>query len=221
MAIVINDGDRLYLTAWEYNAARVITELAKIVDNHGGRVKPTKTAIISNRAVTTAIKEIQTDIERVNSTIARMGDNERRTAALQQHLQQLEKFENINNEPITVSHTSYISFILDETYYYYQVDGNPFFKFYYDKTPIKNGKRSKDAGLEADEKEWLYDCFFGSECCNADIVEAANLIFNMLCNAPNSRIMRDKHKQRVSNTYNDGYHMETVYAPERFEKIDF
>jgi hypothetical protein len=221
MAIVLKDGERLYLTAWEYNAARVMTELAKIVDNHGGRVKPTKTAIISNRAVTTAIKEIQADIERINSAIERMGDNERRTAALQQHLQQLEKFENINNDPITVTHTSYITFILDDVHYYYQVDSNPFFPFYYQKTPIKGGKYSRDASIVEDKKEWLYDCFFGSECSNADVKEAANLIFNMLCNAANTPIMRDKHKQRVPNTYDDGYHMETVYAPERFEKIDF
>ena len=179
MAIVIKDGTRLYLRSWEYNAARIITELARVIENHGGRVKPTKTAIISDRSA----KE--------------------------------------ESEPITVTHTTYISFILDDTYYYYQVDDNPFFEFYYKKTPIKNGKRSKDAVLEADKKEWLYDCFLSSNCGQPDIVEAANLIFNMLCNAPMSEIIRDSYKQRVPNTYNDGYHIERVYKPERLEKVDF
>ena len=179
MAIVTKDGERLYLGAWEYNAARIVSELARIVENHGGRVKPTHAAIISDRSATEEA------------------------------------------EPIIVTHTSYISFILDETYYYYQIDSNPFFDFYYNKTPIKNGKRSRDAGLEADKKEWLYDCFFNSNCGQPDIVEAANLIFNMLCNAPMSKIIRDKRKQRVANTYNDGWHFETVYAPERLEKVDF
>lgn len=179
MAIVIKDGTRLYLRAWEYNAARIITELANIVNNHGGRVKPTHTAIISDRS---------TEEE---------------------------------NEPITVTHTSYISFILDDTYYYYQVDDNPFFEFYYNKTPITNGKYSKDAGLEADKKEWLFDCFFKSNCGQPDIIEAANLIFNMLCNAPMSKIIRDGRKQRVPNTYNNGYHMETIYKPERIANIEF
>ena len=160
MAIVIKDGERLYLRAWEYNAARIMTELANIVNNHGGRVKPTHTAIISDRSA----KE--------------------------------------ENEPITVTHTTFISFILDGTYYYYQVNENPFFEFYYSKTPIKNGKRSRDAGLEADKKEWLYDCFFKSNCGQPDIIEAANLIFNMLCNAPMSKIIRDGR-------------------PERMEKVDF
>ena len=179
MAIIMNDGERPYLRAWEYNAARIITELANIVNNHGGRVKPTYTAIISDRSTE---KEA---------------------------------------EPITVTHTSYISFVLDETYYYYQVDDNPFFEFYYHKTPIKNGKWSRNAGSEADKKEWLYDCFFGSDCGQQDIIEAANLIFNMLCNAPMSKIIRDKRKQKVPNTYNDGWHFGTVYTPERLEKVDF
>jgi len=179
MAIVKKDGERLYLRTWEYNASRILTELAKIVTNNGGKVKPTNTAIISDRSA----KE--------------------------------------ENEPITVTHTSYISFVLDETYYYYQVNDNPFFEFYYQKTPIKNGKRSRDAGAEADKKEWLFDCFFDSNCAQQDIIEAANLIFEMLCNAPVSKIIRDKHKQRVANLHNDGWHFGTVYAPERLEKVDF
>ena len=161
MAIVFEDGERLYLRAWEYNASRIISELANIVNNHGGRVKPTNTALISDRSATEEA------------------------------------------EPITVTHTSYISFVLNETYYYYQVNDNPFFEFYYLKTPIKNGKRSRDAGLEADKKEWVFDCFFGSNCGQQDIIEAANLIFNMLCNAPMSKIIRNQRKQRVSNTYEE------------------
>jgi len=179
MAIVTKDGTRLYLRAWEYNAARIITELAKVIENHGGRVKPTSTAIISDRS---AEEE---------------------------------------SEPITVTHTNYISFILDEAYYYYQVNDNPFFEFYWSKAPIKNGERPKDTVLETDKKEWLYDCFFKSNCGQPDIIEAANLIFNMLCNAPMSKIIRESYKQRVPNTYNNGYHMETIYKPERMEKVKF
>ena len=179
MAIVFTEGERLYLRAWEFNGARVITELANIVKNHGGRVKPTKKATISDRSATEQA------------------------------------------EPITVTHTSYISFVLDETHYYYQINDYPFFDFYYSKTPIKNGKRSRDAVSEADKKEWVFNCFFGSNCGQQDIIEAANLIFNMLCDAPLSKIIRDTHEQRVPNTYNDGWHFETVYTPERLEKVDF
>lgn len=221
MAIVINDGDRLYLTAWEYNAARIMTALADIVTNNNGKVKPTHTAIISNRAITSALHELEDNINRVNEAITKYGNNDARTAAIANYMQQINEFKAINNNPITVTHTSYISFVLNDMYYYYQVDSNPFFEFYYQKTPVNNGKRSRDAALEADKKEWLYDCFFGSKASQDDVKEAANMIFNMLCNAANSTIMRDKKRQQVQNTYNDGYHMETVYAPERIEKLDF
>ena len=179
MAIVTKDGTRLYLRSWEYNAARIITELAKVIENHGGRVKPTNTAIITDRS---AEEE---------------------------------------SEPITVTHTTYISFILDETHYYYQINENPFFEFYLSKAPVKNGEYPKDAVLETDKKEWIYDCFFKSNCGQPDIIEAANLIFNMLCNAPMSKIIRESYKQRVPNTYNNGYRMETRYKPERMAKVEF
>ena len=84
-----------------------------------------------------------------------------------------------------------------------------------------NTEQYRDAGLEADKKEWLFDCFFKSNCGKSDIIEAANLIFNMLCNAPMSKIIRGIHKQRVQNTYNDGWHFETVYQPERMGNVDF
>ena len=179
MATVTKNGERLYLRTWEYNAARIITELSNIVSNHGGRVKPTHITIISNRNA----KE--------------------------------------ENEPITVTHTTYISFILDGNYCYYQVNENPFFDFCYIKTPINSGKYSRDAALEADKKDWLYDCFFESNCGQTDIIEAANLIFNMLCNAPASEIIRSSRKQRIPNTYDNGYHMETIYETERTANIDF
>ena len=59
------------------------------------------------------------------------------------------------------------------------------------------------------------------DCSKSDIVEAANLIFNMLVNADKSPIVRDFKKQRVPNIYDGGYHYEIIYAPERLEKIDF
>jgi hypothetical protein len=176
--IVLKDNERLYLTNWEYNMCRLMTKLAQVVENHGGRVKYGHPAMVSDR-----------NIE---------GD-----------------------EPIQVTHTSYITFILDDMYYYYQMDDNPFFPFYRQKTPIKDGKRSKDAYLEEDAKEWQYDCFFTKNCSEADITEGANLIFNMLCAAEKSGISREYTQERVSNSYNDGYHYEKIPKPERFETIDW
>ena len=199
--IITRENERLYLTSWNYNAALVLSELAKIVINNGGNVKPTKTAIISNRSVDAVIRENENRIERLIS--------------------ENESLKGINNEPIKVTHLTYINFTIDGVYYSYSVDDNPFFPFYIYKTPIKDGKRSADAAGVEDKKEWLFDCFLKMNCSKSDIVEAANIIFNMLINSNNSPIIRNSCRQRVPNTYNNGYHYETIYNKERFVDIDF
>lgn len=180
--IVTQENQRLYLSTWDYNFSRILSKLAEIVENNGGRVKPLNHAIIQNRDYSPEERE---------------------------------------STEIVVTHTSYISFVLDDFYYYYQADSNPFFPFYFSKRSIVNGKYSRDVYLDHDTKEWCFDCFFSKSCCNADVTEAANLIFNMLSNAAPSQACRERKRQRVPNTYNGGYHYETVYKPERFAKIDF
>lgn len=218
--LVMKENERLYPATWEYNAARIMTELAKIVENHGGTVKPLHNAIISNRSVDSATREYTEKLTHYKS-IEKEHSNPALVDAIKSLTEKLEALAAVNNEPITVTHTSYITFTLDGFMYYYQVDSNPFFEFYYHKTPVKNGRYSLDAGLTEDKKEWLYDCFFSASCSNADVVEAANLIFNMLVSAKASPIIRDGKRCRVANVYNSGYHYETVYSPERFAQVDF
>lgn len=219
--LVLKENQRLYPKTWEYNAARILTELARVATNHGGNVKPLKNAIIINRSIDDIIRDYTEKLERYERTIDNGNGNERTNYAIIKTRNDLEMVQKINNDPVNVTHTSYISFVLDGFYYYYQLDSNPFFEFYYIKTPVINGKYSRDAALMEDRKDWLSDCFLGIECSNADRVEAANIIFNMLMNASESPVIRDKTRRRVPNTYNDGYHYETVYSSERFEKIDF
>lgn len=221
MSIVTTDKQRLYLSSWEYNAAKIISEIANIVENKGGRVKLTNTAIISNRTLKSSIDEATERVDSLTTAITERGNTDMRTTALINYSKNLAELKAINNDPILVTHTSYITFIHDDVYYYYQVDDNPFFEFYYIKTPITGGKRSRDASMEEDKKEWLFDCFFDFNAGNQDITEAANLIYNMLLNAKNTLIMRDSKKQRVENRYNSGYHMEIITTPERIETIEF
>lgn len=218
--IVTKENERLYPATWEYNAARITTELAKIVENHGGRVKYGRAAIISNRTINSALLEKE---QRVNQLKALNAENEKeiRTAAIKKFEKEIEELKQIKNDPLPVTHTGYITFVFENNYYYYSVDRNFLFPFHYIKTPVKNNRYSKDACCMEDKKEWLYDCFLSWDCSDADIKEGANLIFNMLCNAPFSEIMRDGRRQRVPNVYNNGFHYETVYAPERIAEIDF
>jgi hypothetical protein len=218
--IATKENQRLYPATWEYNAARITTELAKIVVNNGGRVKYGNAAIISNRSIQHAIFEKENRIEQLKRINAETF-KEARTAAIKALEKEIDELKQIDNAPRRVTHTGYIQFVFENNYYYFQTDNNPFFPFYYIKTPLKNNKYSADACCTEDKKEWLFDCFFSWNCSDADIKEAANLIFNMLCTAPFSEIMRDQRRERVPNRYNSGYHYETIYAPERIKEIDF
>ena len=187
--IVLKDNERLYLTTWNYNAAKILSHLAKIVTDNGGRVKPMKNAVISNRTRDAAMREYREKIERYTE-LEKANHNPARANAIREYSEKLQRLEMINNDPITVTHTSYIRFVLNDTMYYYQVNDNMFFDFYYSKIPIVNGEYNSMCYSDGDKKEWLYDCFFRADCSDADIIEAANMIFNMLMNAKFSTVCR-------------------------------
>lgn len=215
---ISRDNERLYLRSWEYNAALILAELAKIVENKGGRVKPgLHTAVISNRSLGGKIKDLKDSIERLKS----IEETKKTKTVIGNLSKELEELESIDNTPITVTHISYISFVFDDFYYCYEMDDNPFFDFYYKKDQIKNGKYITNTYLEKSKKEWWNDCFFSFRCSKADIREAANQIFNMLILAKPSEIYHDEEKRKVPNTYNDGWHYEKVIKPNRYKKIDF
>lgn len=217
--IITRENERLYLTSWNYNAALVLSELAKIVINNGGNVAPTKSAIISNRSIDDVIHENESRIDRIIEH--RNNGKKVNDAIIADLTAKNEALKGINNEPIKVTHLTYINFTIDGIYYGYSVDDNPFFPFHIYKTPIKDGKRSADAAAVEDKKEWLFDCLLKMNCSKSDIVEAANLIYNMLITSDNSPIIRNSRRQRVPNTYNNGYHYETIYSKERFVDVDF
>ena len=212
---VSRDNERLYLNSWNYNAALILAELAKIIENKGGRVKPgLHTAVISNRSLEGKIKEVKDRIKSLESI--------EETEEIKFAIENLSKeFESIDNEPITVTHTSYISFIFDDFYYYYWVDDNPFFDFCYKKNHIKDGKYISNTYHRKDKQSWWNNCFLSFRCSEADRKEGANLIFNMLVSAEPSEIYREEEKRKVPNTYNDGWHWEKVIKPNQYKKIDF
>ena len=196
MSIVTKDNERLYLKSWQYNAARILSELANIVKTNGGRVQPLKTAIISDRSLSYTIQEKKQKLEMLSEHLP---ESKNLSAALtykEQITKEIEALESINNEPITVTHTSYIKFVLDGILYYYQVDDNPFFEFYYTKAPVQNNKIGSNINTYADcdAKEWVKDSLFKYACPEKDIKDAANFIFNMLTNAPLSRTKEFNNK---------------------------
>lgn len=218
MTIFTRDEQTLYLTSWDYNSVLIIKELIKIVENAGGTVKPAyHTGYIVNRSLLEKIQDTQKRIDTARDKL---------TAAQKKiyihNLQcELEQLQSRDNAPVKVANSNYISFVLDGIYYYVELDDNPFFDFYYSKKPVVNGKVSKNAYLDKLDKEWLYDCYLSYDCTNTERREAAYCIYNALIQAKNSEIYRETTKKRVANTYNSGYHYETVTSPERFETVDF
>ena len=219
--------NKLYLSNWDYNAALIIEELAAIVENNGGTVKPGTVTIIENRALNENMRNAAARLDQLERIEAEApGMNEKRTEAMKRLRADIEKWERIDNSPRTVHHctwhSAYISFKLGGMYYYYQTDSNPFFDFHYQKTQIDvNGTISRCACLENDPKEWLYDCFLRADATDADRREAANLIYNMLVKAAPSVIRRDSRRVRVRNQYDGRYHYETIYEKERREAVNF
>jgi len=49
MICCAKEGQRLYLAAWEFNTCRMLGELAQIVENNGGKVKPYRHVMANNR----------------------------------------------------------------------------------------------------------------------------------------------------------------------------
>lgn len=218
--LVSKENEILYPDSWEYNGARIMSKLAEIVIENGGRVKPCKKAIISNRTLDNIKTECGLRLEKLKS-LEEKNHKEILVSSIEKKEAELKELEQIKNDPITVTHTSYISFVLENTYYYFQLDDNPFFEFLLVKTPIKNNKYSRDAALEETEKDWLEDQFLKIGCSEKDINDAAKKIFDMLVASKNSSIILDKKRVRVQNSYNNSYHYETIYEKERFTSVNF
>ena len=79
---ITQEDQRLYLGTWEYNASQILTELAKIVINNGGRVKPLKNAIVSNRSITDAKQEYTEKIKQLTE-LEKANHNKKKKEPLQ------------------------------------------------------------------------------------------------------------------------------------------
>lgn len=219
--IVTKDNQRLYATSWQLNSARILTRLAQLVTAQGGKVKPLHPAVLSDRNLEDEIQDIEARIRTLTEQ-ENESHSDAQTLALQTCLSHLDRLRAIPNTPITVTHTSYISFAINGLYYSYQLDSNPFFPFYYMKTPIENGTYSGDACLEDDPKSWLQDdSFIRFGCPQSEIESAAQAILALLLAAPLSTLRHDTQRTRIPNTYDSGYHFENIPVKERRLKIDF
>lgn len=220
--IVLKENERHHATSWQYNSARILTRLAQLITAQGGKVKPLPPAVLSDRNLEEACTATQRRLESILQCRPNLPPQRAGNANL--HLQkELARFQAIPNAPITVTHTSYISFAMNGVYYYYELDDNPFFPFHYIKAPIdpKSETYSGDACVEESSKSWFTDPLIGFGCPDSEIESAAGAILSLLLAAPLSTIRHDTKRTRIPNTYDDGYHFENIPVKERRLKIDF
>ncbi len=221
MAIVLKDGEKLSLKSWEFNIARTLTKLAEIIKQDGGRVKPQKYAVIKDRSISSEIIDTEYKIEHLKE-IEKTGEpNEKRREYIKALTANIEKLKALPVGEIVVTHTSYISFILENIYYSISINENPLFPHHIYKTPVINGYRSQDGYLEEINIGAVVDALWRRGVPDDEITQAAAILYNICKKANCTRIERDKERKRVPNIYDGGWHYETVYKPERREKLDF
>ena len=198
--------EKRYLSSWNYNAALILSELETIVKNNGGEICNTwqylsdapkwiterKQYLIVNRGLNDAIRELEATHKRIEN-VGKVPSNE--------SLNKLEQMKSIKNDPIVSYHGDYLytQFVLNGDYYYYQLNKNPFFEFYYNKVKVNDdNKINNSCYLDNDKKEWLIDCY-SYNVSDEDRKKAAQLIFNMLVSANYSTAYRGKEKPRYSS----------------------
>lgn len=227
MAYFRNENETLYLKVNQYNVARMMSRLAEIVKENGGRVKETTPGYIENRTLRNDQLQVLRNIELFEenpttdpATLQARAAYIERNAAL------------LNADPdatkTRVTHTSYISFVLNDMYYYFEEDDNPFFPARYGKTRIIDAgdakKINKDYylnNIEPENKNYYLDMFWDNDASADEINDAAGRLYDMLTSAEESEIYRETTRRRVHNTYNNGYHYETITTPARYEAITF
>lgn len=129
----------------------------------------------------------------------------------------------------------YLSFIYNNNYYYFQIDNNPFFEgIFYKITLLENkyvGRRycytEKDLFKEELRETIKINYFNGFEVftkySNKTLLKYAKIYYNdyfvkYFLNIREAE--RVSEKKRVSNYYNNGYHLERVYDNRQYNIFD-
>ena len=217
------DHNKLYLSTVKLNIARVFTMLATTINENGGRVKETTPGFIIDRTVYDKMIDLKEQIARIENAVKE--DDARKDILLKvldadkKQLCDLEKTEK-EITPTPATHINYISFVLDDVYYYISIDDNIFGDATIIKAPVTNNKRSRNLYGEKFTKKWLINDLFNA-CDDETIKNAVLMILEEAKKATYNKPYIESYKKRVSNTYNNSYHYETVYKKEEFVSLDF
>lgn len=219
--MIVLEGTRLYLRAWEYNAVLMMTALAELVRSKGGRVKPHEAFEVCDRSLRTKIELCERELDRLRQLSKVRPDSEACAQGIKSYEAEYKKLKSVNNGWRTVEQSTYISFVYEGFYYYYELDDNPLFPFHLIKARINADNKYPQTYCELSSKDWWTDELLSSFCSEETIKISAQRVFEMLVKAKPGDVYRETHRQRVPNTYNDGWHWETVSDPVKMIKVNF
>lgn len=219
----LREGETLHLRAWEYNACRIMTALARIFEANGGRVKKETGGFVCNRIAEEAIQDYKGKLANYNRWLDDPDITPGRKAALEKaragFAEKLAKVEAAPNGPVAVTQATHITAVLNGVYYYAEFDDIFLTPLQIIKTPVVNGEYSRDATL-VDGKYYGYDCFVVPSAPQEKVEAVAREIFDSLVAADMTPKRIDRKRIRVQNTHDSRWHWEFKQW-ERYEPLNF
>lgn len=188
---VTKDGDRLYLGNFEYNLARILTELRDLVTLMGGHVAPHKEALVTNRAVQETRMKLKSKIEALEKRNEVSGPDDVRSARILDLYGEMAELPSTDTDPIRVVGQSWIKFTLDGWLYDLNFDENPFFRHYYSKRKLDDaGRYATNAYVESFVRSWMGDELLSWNYSRQECGVAALRILEALRTSKPSRIQK-------------------------------
>ena len=217
--------EKRYLNTSVYNRCLVINQLRQMVKERGGKLiyYPYNWVEVENRNLPSAIEEKKISLERITR---RLEEGLKLTAERVEYIQKIERdikdWKNIDNTPVLIQGgILFLSFVYQGVYYHFWCDDNPFFPSRFLKQPVIDNKIGRNYYAGEMKSNWVIDPLFSFACTKEDREKAASILWEILISAPVSEHFRNIKRKRVPNTYNGGYHYETIESPEEFVHLKF
>lgn len=218
MPMFTQEGQTLYLAAWEYHVALVIQSLEQLALAGGARLcsagrykddifAAPKHGFIVNRTQNKVIHEMGYTVKGCNDAGAEVPPD---------ILEKFARYKNFPNEPYPIGHAVLLStsFVLDGIFYFFSMDSNPFFDCYYQKADVFSHDeldRCHDTYAEIVPGRWYSALPLNTLVKDEILQQTAHDIYDGLMNAqPTGRVTGNRKRIRVPNIDNDGFHYETI-----------
>ena len=178
---------RLYLSTWDYNMARILEELSKIILKNGGIIcssyEKSENYLITNRTLDEKLRKMKREHE------AAIAFGKAKPEFIEKRAEEIKELEQIPNEPILVHFRTYINFIIEDVQVYFQMSDNPFFDFYYYSNQINgnmeyNRSHSRLNPLTQKERTNIFQGMYYEVTSNEVIEQIAQKLYDFLLSKP-------------------------------------